>query len=91
MTLSADNHKQLYIPPGFAHGFCVTSETALFSYKCTDGYHPECELGVLWNDPDLGIAWPVEAPSLSGKDQAYPTLADIPTDLLPTFRGEGDA
>lgn len=89
VTLSAENHRQFYIPPGFAHGFCVTSETALFSYKCTDGYHPECELGVLWSDPDVGIAWPVEAPSLSDKDKVYPHLADIPKDKLPVYTEAG--
>ncbi len=87
VTLSEDNHRQLYIPPGFAHGFCVTSETALFSYKCTDGYHPECELGVLWNDPDIGIQWPVDEPSLSDKDRAYPVLGDIAAEVLPVFEG----
>lgn len=90
VTLSADNHKQFYIPPGFAHGFCVLSDTALFSYKCTDGYHPECELGVLWNDPDVGIEWPVTDPSLSDKDKAYPTLANIPKGALPMFSTEGE-
>src|SRR5689334_19394790 len=58
-TLSDSNHHQLYVPPGFAHGFVVTSETALFSYKCTDLYHPECEVGVAFDDPDIGIVWPV--------------------------------
>lgn len=91
VTLSAENHKQFYIPPGFAHGFCVTSETALFSYKCTDGYHPECELGVLWNDAAVGIEWPVTDPSLSDKDKAYPALADIPKDVLPTFSAGGSS
>lgn len=85
VTLSAENHRQFYIPPGFAHGFCVTSETALFSYKCTDGYHPECEHGVLWNDPEVGIEWPVAEPSLSDKDKVYPRLSAIPSDTLPTF------
>ncbi|MBV1858974.1 MAG: dTDP-4-dehydrorhamnose 3,5-epimerase [Nannocystaceae bacterium] len=85
VTLSAENHRQFYIPPGFAHGFCVTSDEALFSYKCTDGYHPECEHGVLWNDPEVGIQWPVHEPSLSEKDMEYPRLSEIPVDTLPTF------
>ncbi len=85
VTLSAENHRQFYIPPGFAHGFCVTSDEALFSYKCTDGYHPECEHGVLWNDPEVGIQWPMEEPLLSDKDKAYPRLSAIAVDTLPVF------
>jgi dTDP-4-dehydrorhamnose 3,5-epimerase len=81
--LSSDNHRQLYIPPGFAHGFCVTSETALFAYKCTEFYHRETEMGVAWNDPALGIEWPVENPELSPKDRAFPTLAELGEDKLP--------
>ncbi len=84
-VLSADNKRQFYIPPGFAHGFCVTSETALFTYKCTEFYDPKAEASVLWNDPALGIAWPVEAPDLSAKDAAAPTLADFPRDRLPVY------
>ena len=77
ITLSSDNKKQFYIPPGFAHGFCVLSETALFAYKCTDFYHPECDAGVRWNDPDIGIAWPVADPILSEKDKRQPLLKDM--------------
>ena len=77
VTLSSDNKKQFYIPPGFAHGFCVLSETALFAYKCTDLYHPECDAGVRWNDPDIGIAWPVADPILSEKDKRQPLLKDL--------------
>lgn len=83
--LSGDNHRQVYIPPGFAHGFCVTSEQALFSYKCTEGYHRESELGVIWNDPALGIEWPVGDPQVSAKDAEFPRLADIPVDRLPRW------
>jgi dTDP-4-dehydrorhamnose 3,5-epimerase len=83
-TLSAEEHRQVWIPPGFAHGFCVTSETAVFQYKCTEAYHRETELGVAWNDPDLAIPWPVATPTLSAKDSAYPRLRDIPKDRLPT-------
>ena len=75
--LSSENHRQLYVPPGFAHGFCVTSETALFSYKCTDFYNPATEGGVAWNDPDLAIAWPVSEPILSARDQQAPRLRDL--------------
>jgi len=78
VTLSSENKRQLFIPAGFAHGFCVVSDDVLFSYKCSDAYHPETEVGFIWNDPDVGIAWPVEGPSLSKKDAAYPRLADIP-------------
>ncbi|MBC8070878.1 MAG: dTDP-4-dehydrorhamnose 3,5-epimerase [Deltaproteobacteria bacterium] len=84
-TLSGDNHRQVYIPPGFAHGFCVTSDTALFSYKCTEPYHRESELGVAWDDPDVAISWPVAEPQLSGKDSAFPRLRDIPRERLPSF------
>jgi dTDP-4-dehydrorhamnose 3,5-epimerase len=83
-TLSADDHRQVWIPPGFAHGFCVTSETAVFTYKCTEAYHRETELGIAWNDPDLAIPWPVQSPTLSAKDSAYPRLSDIPKDKLPS-------
>jgi dTDP-4-dehydrorhamnose 3,5-epimerase len=68
VTLSAHNHHQLYVPPGFAHGFCVTSDHAAVAYKCTEVYHPECELVVAFDDPDIGIRWPVERPQLSARD-----------------------
>jgi dTDP-4-dehydrorhamnose 3,5-epimerase len=83
--LSGDNHRQLYIPTGFAHGFCVLSEAAYFLYKCTDFYVPEDEYGLRWDDPTLGIPWPVSAPFLSEKDRHYPTLATIPREHLPVF------
>ena len=83
MTLSAENRRQMWIPPGFAHGFCVTSESALFFYKCTDLYSPESELGILYNDPALGIPWPVKAPLLSDKDRNNPPLAGIDPARLP--------
>jgi len=85
-TLSASNHKQMYIPPGFAHGFCVLSDAALFSYKCTDYYSPADEAGIIFNDPDLAIAWPAGSPIVSKKDAGYPRLKDIPKDKLPKFR-----
>jgi len=81
--LSAENHHQLYIPPGFAHGFCVTSESALFSYKCTALYSPGDEIGMCWNDPEVGIEWPVKDPVLSAKDSVYPRLSEIPKERLP--------
>ncbi|MHC4432252.1 MAG: dTDP-4-dehydrorhamnose 3,5-epimerase [Planctomycetota bacterium] len=86
-VLSGANHRQMYVPPGFAHGYCVTSETALFAYKCNDFYNPATEGGIVWNDPDLGIDWPVHEPILSPKDAGHPRLKDIPQDRLPTFGG----
>jgi dTDP-4-dehydrorhamnose 3,5-epimerase len=83
ITLSDENHQQLYIPPGFAHGFCVLSPSADFCYKCTDFYHPENEHGILWNDPALNIAWPVSQPVLSNKDNQYPLLSEISRDHFP--------
>lgn len=76
-SLSAENFRQLFIPPGFLHGFCVISATAQVEYKCTELYHPEDELGVIWNDPDIGIAWPIDAPILSTKDRTLPPLREI--------------
>jgi len=83
--LSEDNKRQLWIPPGLAHGFCVTSESAVFVYKCTEYYAPADELGVAWDDPDLGIAWPVEAPVISNKDREHPRLRDVDPARLPRY------
>lgn len=77
--LSAKNHHQLFVPEGFAHGFCVTSETALFAYKCTDFYNPKAEFSLLWNDPDIGIEWPIKNPELSEKDRNGFTLNASPS------------
>jgi dTDP-4-dehydrorhamnose 3,5-epimerase len=77
VLLSESNHLQLWIPPGYAHGFVVVSETADFEYKCTDYYNVNAEVGVIWNDPDVGIDWPIKDPQLSKKDEALPTLAQI--------------
>ncbi|MGA4577309.1 dTDP-4-dehydrorhamnose 3,5-epimerase [Limisphaera sp. VF-2] len=82
VRLSAENKRQLYIPVGFAHGFAVLSETALFAYKCTEFYAPEHEVTLLWNDPDLGIPWPVDQPVLSDKDQRGRRLRDLPPEKL---------
>jgi len=85
-NLSDSNHRQLYIPPGFAHGFFVLSKVAVFSYKCTDYYSPSDEAGIIFDDPEIDIAWPiVNMPTISGKDAAYPCLKDIPKDKLPKF------
>ena len=85
VTLSAENKRQFYIPPGFAHGFCVTSTTALFVYKCTEFYNPALEGSVRWDDPQIGIDWPISEPLLSEKDKAAPLLKDIPRDRLPVW------
>lgn len=77
VELNDENHRQLWVPPGYAHGFYVLSEVADFQYKCTDYYQPEDEGGLLWNDPDVGIPWPVAEPQLSAKDQLNPRLRDL--------------
>jgi dTDP-4-dehydrorhamnose 3,5-epimerase len=88
VTLSGENLRQCYIPPGFAHGFCVLSRYAHVEYKCTAYYDPADELTVLWNDPELAIRWPVATPLLSEKDRAAPRLRDL-MDRLPCFEGRG--
>ena len=85
VTLSAENKRQFWVPPDFAHGFVVTGEDALFYYKCTDYYAPEYDGSILWNDPEIGIGWPIEAPTLSDKDRAAPTLDDMPEQALPRY------
>lgn len=82
--LSESNFRQLYIPAGFLHGFCVLSDSAQIEYKCTRLYSQGNELSVIWNDPEIGITWPISAPLLSAKDAAAPRLRDI-LDLLPPF------
>jgi dTDP-4-dehydrorhamnose 3,5-epimerase len=86
VILSADNFRQCYVPPGFAHGFCVVTPIAQVEYKCTDLYDPESEIGIAWNDPALAIPWPVREPILSSRDRHHPTLAEL-TDRLPAFAG----
>lgn len=76
-TLSADNFRQLYIPPGFAHGFCVLSDVAEIEYKCTDFYRPDDEFTIAWNDPEIAVPWPVSAPLLSERDRNAPLLAAV--------------
>jgi dTDP-4-dehydrorhamnose 3,5-epimerase len=88
-VLSSDNYCQVYIPEGFAHGFCVLSELAIVMYKCTDYYDPKEERGVGWDDPTLNIAWPITAPVLSEKDKSYPALGDMAPDQLPRFAARG--
>jgi dTDP-4-dehydrorhamnose 3,5-epimerase len=90
IPLSADNHRQIYIPRGFAHGFCVLSQTALIIYKCSDYYRPQEEGGICWNDPALNIAWPVQEPILSDKDRGFPQLSQIADHRLPIYREPHD-
>ncbi len=88
--LSAEDFQHIYIPPGFAHGFLVTSEAAQVQYKCTDFYDPSSEISVLWNDPDLKIAWPlgeIGTPLLSKKDSEAKPLREL-TDVLPWYGGK---
>ncbi|HEX9800431.1 MAG TPA: dTDP-4-dehydrorhamnose 3,5-epimerase [Thermoanaerobaculia bacterium] len=84
VTLSAANLRSLWIPPGFAHGFCVTSGRAQVEYKCTALYDPDAELTIRWDDPEIGIEWPLAAPLLSPRDAAAPRLAEV-RDRLPRF------
>jgi dTDP-4-dehydrorhamnose 3,5-epimerase len=83
-SLSAETFAQLYVPPGFAHGFLVTSDGADVEYKCTELYDPESEITIAWNDPAIGIPWPVSMPVLSGRDRAAGPLASL-LDVLPVF------
>ena len=85
VELSEGNKRQFYIPPGFSHGFCVLSDTALFAYKCTDFYCPGNEVGFRWDDPEVGIRWPLDAPLLSAKDEALPLLREIAPERLPQY------
>ena len=78
LTLSEENHRQLWVPPGFAHGFCVTSDEARVLYKCSAFYDPAQEHTLLWNDPDLGISWPVARPLVSEKDARGKRLRELP-------------
>jgi dTDP-4-dehydrorhamnose 3,5-epimerase len=77
VSLSADNFRQAWIPPGFAHGFCVMSEVAEVEYKCTDFYDPPSERGLIWNDPEVSIDWPITDPILSARDQRHPGLSAL--------------
>ena len=82
IELSAENKKILYVPSGFAHGACVTSDEADLLYMVTEEYAPECEAGVIWNDPAIAVAWPVKNPLLSARDRAWPRLTDADNDFL---------
>lgn len=84
VVLTAENFSQCYVPEGFAHGFAVLSETAQVEYKCSDLYDPACEIGIAWNDPAIGIHWPIDEPLLSDRDRRHPTLV-LQNSLLPIF------
>ena len=86
IRISGEDFRQIYIPPGFLHGFCVLSDMAEVSYKCTAPYDPSDEFGVAWNDPDLGIRWPVDSPLISKRDEGYPCLKDL-GERLESYRG----
>ncbi len=86
VELTGERPMQFYVPPGFGHGYCVLSDTALFGYKCTDLYHPEAEVGVRWDDPAIGIEWPLDGePLLSDKDRDAPLLKDVPSSKLVAY------
>jgi dTDP-4-dehydrorhamnose 3,5-epimerase len=90
VTLTAESFRQWYVPPGFAHGFAVLSQTAHVEYKCTELYDPESEVGIAWSDPSLAIPWPIEGPLLSERDRRNPPLAAI-LDRLPVYSVAPDA
>lgn len=87
VMLSGEKHNQFWIPPGFAHGFCVVSDTAYFTYKCSDIYNRSADGGILWNDPDIGIEWPLDEILLSEKDKVHPLLKDLPRERLVEYKG----
>lgn len=83
VELSAQNHRQLYVPEGFAHGFCVLGETAMMSYLCTSAFVAEFDAVVAWDDPDIAVQWPIEAVVLSARDRSAPRLRDVAAEDLP--------
>ena len=87
VELTEENKRQFWVPPGFAHGFLVTSEFADFEYKCTDYYDPEDEGAIAWNDTDIKIPWPLKDVSLSHKDSLAVALRDVPAEQLPKYKG----
>lgn len=86
VELCAKNHRQLFIPEGFAHGFMVLSDSALFHYHCTNEYVPEYEVAIAWNDPDIGVQWPCKPLAISARDEAAPYLRDVALEQLPQHR-----
>jgi dTDP-4-dehydrorhamnose 3,5-epimerase len=85
VTLSAEKQNQLYIPAGFAHGFLALTDRVQFLYKCSDFYNAQDDHGILWNDPGIGISWPITDPLVSEKDAGHPSLASVPREFLPQF------
>ena len=85
--LDEESMRMMYVPPGFAHGFVVLSDVADFLYKCTDYYHPQSEQGILWNDPQIGIQWPITEVQLSDKDKNNPQLSAQAEERLPEYQG----
>jgi dTDP-4-dehydrorhamnose 3,5-epimerase len=85
LELSQENGRQLFVPEGFAHGFCVLSDSADFVYKCTDYYTSDDEMGIHWDDPELNIDWPLSDPLISDKDHGYPRLSEAPAEHLPLY------
>lgn len=85
VVLTSDNHRHLWIPEGFAHGFCVLSEYATFTYQCTTFYDPTADASIRWNDGQISVDWPVSNPLISDKDAKAPYLADVTANRLPTF------
>lgn len=86
LEMKAEDFTSLYVPVGYAHGFCVLSDTAEVAYKCSEIYDPGGEAGLIWNDPTVGIGWPIESPTLSPRDQKHPRLDPARADLLPYVR-----
>lgn len=91
VELSDANCVQLYIPPGFAHGFCALSDDAHVFYKCTELYNAQADRGIRWDDPDLGIEWPVSDPVVSDKDRGLPALQEVPEESLPDVEDDAQA
>lgn len=85
VRLSAENKRQIFVPEGFAHGFCVVSDGATVAYKCSSLYAPQFDCGVIWNDPQIAVDWPISQPTLSEKDAKLSRLADLPADRLPRY------
>ena len=83
--LSAENKRMMWLPAGFAHGFCVISDEADFEYKCTEFYNPNSEVGIMWNDPDIDIDWPISDPIVSDKDNKNFLISEIPNTLIPKY------
>ncbi len=90
IEVSAENARQVFVPRGYAHGFAVLGERAAVEYACSDYYDPGCELAIAWNDPQIGVSWPLDRPILSERDARAPRLAEV-TDRLPVYESPGDA